>query len=112
MPTTYYINYTDGSSKTFEAENDKEALHYFRMEGDHAIDFGREPKSALNKSNHCCETMIFHVQMKCPDGHTDLQCPDRVILVLRTGEYGLIIHDGGSSSYVINFCPFCGVELK
>lgn len=26
-------------------------------------------------------------------------------------EYGLIIHDGGSSSITINFCPWCGTRL-
>ena len=26
-------------------------------------------------------------------------------------EYGLFIHDGGSSSQAINFCPWCGSKL-
>jgi hypothetical protein len=26
-------------------------------------------------------------------------------------EYGLIIHDGGSASYRILYCPFCGMKL-
>lgn len=28
-----------------------------------------------------------------------------------SGEYGLIIHDGGSSMVIINFCPWCGTDL-
>jgi Domain of unknown function (DUF6980) len=26
-------------------------------------------------------------------------------------EYGIIIHDGGSSHIVINYCPWCGARL-
>lgn len=26
-------------------------------------------------------------------------------------EYGLVIHDGGTSSLLIGYCPFCGVTL-
>ena len=26
-------------------------------------------------------------------------------------EYGLLIHDGGSSFILISFCPWCGTEL-
>ncbi|HJX48173.1 MAG TPA: hypothetical protein VJ375_10015 [Gaiellaceae bacterium] len=26
-------------------------------------------------------------------------------------EYGLIVHDGGSSMIVIDYCPFCGARL-
>ncbi|MFJ7974350.1 DUF6980 family protein [Peribacillus sp. NPDC096379] len=27
------------------------------------------------------------------------------------GEYGLIIHDGGTSSLIIDDCPWCGTKL-
>ncbi len=36
----YWIEYTDGTTRTFFAENDLEAHHYFMMEGDHAHNFG------------------------------------------------------------------------
>jgi len=36
----YWIEYVDGTRRTFEAENDIEARHYFMMEGDHAHDYG------------------------------------------------------------------------
>ena len=29
----------------------------------------------------------------------------------RFDEYGLIIHDGGSSALLIQFCPWCGTKL-
>lgn len=37
----YWIKYTDDTVKHFDADSDKEALHYFRMEGDHAYNYGR-----------------------------------------------------------------------
>ena len=47
------------------------------------------------------------------DKHSDpFSCPDYVINYNeKFDEYGLIIHDGGNSSYSINFCPFCGFKL-
>lgn len=36
----YWIMYVDGTVKTFKADTKKAALHYFRMEGDRAFDFG------------------------------------------------------------------------
>jgi hypothetical protein len=47
------------------------------------------------------------------DIHKDIfECPD--ILVKYSSqfdEYGLIIHDGGSSTLEIYFCPWCGKKL-
>ena len=37
--TIYIIEYTDGSTRSFTAKDDKEARHYFMMEGDHAYDY-------------------------------------------------------------------------
>ncbi|MDL5030821.1 hypothetical protein QRD43_02790 [Pelomonas sp. APW6] len=39
----------------------------------------------------------------CPDGHIGYSD--------RFREYGLLIHDGGSSSMSIRFCPWCGSKL-
>jgi hypothetical protein len=39
-------------------------------------------------------------------------CPDALISYSETfREYGLFIHDGGSSSQMISFCPWCGASL-
>lgn len=38
---THWISYTDGTVKTFKADTEKAAFHYVKMEGDHALDFGR-----------------------------------------------------------------------
>jgi len=56
--------------------------------------------------------MIRHTGKLC-GVHTDpYECPDQVIIYSDVfDEYGLIVHDGGRSSYDISFCPFCGSQL-
>ena len=61
---------------------------------------------------HCCETMDYHLGQICPHHDDPYECPDYVISYSeKFDEYGLIIHDGGPSSYRIQFCPFCGLKL-
>lgn len=47
------------------------------------------------------------------DTHADrFACPDALIsYVPQYDEYGLIIHDGGTSTRSISFCPWCGSKL-
>ena len=61
---------------------------------------------------HCCEAMGRAVEFAC-DQHSDrFDCPDCLIHYSpEFREYGLIIRDGGSSSVVIRFCPWCGSAL-
>jgi hypothetical protein len=48
----------------------------------------------------------------CPDHPDVFDCPDALISFSRGNDsYGLIVHDGGSSSIAISFCPWCGTEL-
>ena len=56
--------------------------------------------------------MTSQIQHLCPD-HPDLfDCPDVLITyTAQFDEYGLIIHDGGSSCITISFCPWCGTRL-
>ena len=59
---------------------------------------------------HCCRAMAEQLDHEC-DQHLDpADCPDS--LVARFGkQYGLRIHDGGSSFVVIHHCPWCGSKL-
>lgn len=61
---------------------------------------------------HCCEDMRRAVERAC-DLHPDkFDCPDGLVhYSSRSGKYGLIIHDGGSSVIAIRFCPWCGTRL-
>lgn len=56
----------------------------------------------------CCGQMKEHIEHAC-DIHSE--CPDKLITITKNG-YGLIIHDGGESVITINYCPFCGSELR
>jgi hypothetical protein len=39
-------------------------------------------------------------------------CPDALVgYSSRFDEYGIRVHDGGSSSVLISFCPWCGARL-
>lgn len=61
---------------------------------------------------HCCEEMRTQVERVC-DQHPDrFDCPDCLVTFLpQFREYGLLIHDGGSSFCRIWFCPWCGARL-
>jgi hypothetical protein len=52
------------------------------------------------------------VEYICEAHKSPFDCPDNLIYYSsKFNEYGLIIHDGGSSFIVISFCPFCGTKL-
>ena len=61
---------------------------------------------------HCCDEMRQQVEREC-DLHPDRSyCPDALVTYSpRWREYGLIVHDGGSSWVSIRFCPWCGSRL-
>jgi hypothetical protein len=62
--------------------------------------------------SHCCEAMRSQVELVCPQHPDPSDCPDHLIKFSPTfHEYGLLIHDGGSSSLTIHFCPWCGAKL-
>ena len=56
--------------------------------------------------------MASQVEFRCKE-HEDLSvCPDSLIIFdPRFNEYGLRVHDGGSSNITIFFCPWCGENL-
>lgn len=61
---------------------------------------------------HCCSNMKDAVESVC-DEHADrFDCPDALVSYsAKFDEYGLIVHDGGSSIVAIEFCPWCGSRL-
>lgn len=61
---------------------------------------------------HCCEDMAYHASFNCEIHNDPYNCPDKIIIYdEESNEYGLVIHDGGSSSIEIHFCPWCGSKL-
>ena len=61
---------------------------------------------------HCCNQMEQKLTLECEQHENEFDCPDVLISYTpKFNEYGLIIHDGGSSSIVISYCPWCGFKL-
>lgn len=61
----------------------------------------------------CCESMKYHIEYKCDIHENPFDCPDKIInYSTKQNNYGIIIHDGGSSYIEIEFCPWCGKKLK
>lgn len=61
---------------------------------------------------HCCEKMREEVERRCKKHAARSDCPDCLIdYSPHFREYGIIIHDGGSSVSRIAFCPWCGSRL-
>ncbi|MDX3105597.1 DUF6980 family protein [Nonomuraea angiospora] len=66
----------------------------------------------MSLAEHCCESMVRQVTWKCDQHPNPSDCPDMLIRFNEQFvEYGLLIHDGGSSSIIISFCPWCGTRL-
>jgi hypothetical protein len=64
----------------------------------------------MNK--HCCQEMEKNLTFSCEVHRDEFDCPDSLISYTpKFDEYRLIIHDGGTSSIGICFCPWCGVKL-
>lgn len=61
---------------------------------------------------HCCNQMNQRLTLECEEYNNGFQCPDVLVnYIPKFDEYGLIIHDGGSSFIEISFCPWCGSKL-
>ncbi len=61
---------------------------------------------------HCCDEMTRQLSEWCPQHADPSACPDALVAYWpKFDEYGLRIHDGGSSIVLISFCPWCGTRL-
>jgi hypothetical protein len=63
-------------------------------------------------SQHCCNRLADAVQFDCEMHSNPFECPDALVLRGSSGEYGLVVHDGGSSYVQISHCPWCGARLS
>lgn len=65
-----------------------------------------------NTKKYCCNRMKEEVEHKCELHKDRFECPDCLISYdERVDEYGIIIHDGGTSYIPIKYCPWCGKKL-
>jgi hypothetical protein len=66
----------------------------------------------LGVMRHCCERMEERLKLDCSQPEDVFECPDSLVYYAdRSNEYGLIVHDGGTSYVVIEYCPWCGAKL-
>ncbi len=64
-------------------------------------------------ANHCCEMMRSNVESVCEQHPDRYDCPDCLIDFWPDAPaYGIMIHDGGSSTIEISYCPWCGTKLQ
>jgi hypothetical protein len=60
----------------------------------------------------CCDAMSAQLNWACTDHAGASDCPEALVgLFGRVRRYGLYVHDGGSSSVEIHYCPWCGAKL-
>jgi hypothetical protein len=56
--------------------------------------------------------MTAAVTSQCEEHADRWDCPDALVAYrAEFNEYGLMIHDGGTSTITIDYCPFCGAKL-
>ena len=64
-------------------------------------------------NTHCCEDMAYHVDFECDVHSNPFDCPDKLVIYDKEGnDYALIIHDGGTATISICYCPWCGTALN
>lgn len=63
-------------------------------------------------ARHCCDKIARQVDFSCASHDDPSDCPDALIIyVPKFDEYGIRLHDGGTSYMLIQFCPWCGARL-
>jgi hypothetical protein len=61
---------------------------------------------------HCCKEMDDQINFTCDKHENTFDCPDKLVsYIAKFDEYGLIVHNGGTASYLIMYCPWCGKIL-
>ncbi len=56
--------------------------------------------------------MTEAVTSVCADHPDRFDCPDAIVdYTPQFNEYGFIVHDGGTSTIALAFCPWCGARL-
>ena len=64
------------------------------------------------RKQHCCDQMAENLKVKCDIHADEYECADCIVTYKKKhSEYGIIIHDGGTSYALILYCPWCGTKL-
>lgn len=74
-------------------------------------DLERATALEVRLTTFCCETMAEQLTQTC-QWHDRYSCPDQIIHRWNDGRTGIHIKDGGGSMIVMNFCPWCGKDIR
>jgi hypothetical protein len=55
--------------------------------------------------------MGYQLNQVCDQHDDPFQCPDFLVGTFKDGRVGLIVHDGGHSMIVIQYCPWCATAM-
>ena len=66
--------------------------------------------AGLDIKKYCCIKMAYYL-IEDKKAKTEVNY-DAVITQTKSKDFGIPIHDGGSSYIEIHFCPWCGNKLK
>lgn len=106
LPLSKEVWQTDEYSEYIEALHSSKDLYEWTL-----VEKFTQQKFAYHK--YCCLTMADKVlDSKDSKGETRYDDPDVVINKWDNNTFGIPIHDGGASIIEINFCPWCGENLK
>jgi len=69
-------------------------------------------KAGINYKKYCCIDMAYQlIEDKKAKGKEKINYDSVVTHYKKGEEFGIPIHDGGSSFIKINFCPWCGQKI-
>jgi hypothetical protein len=61
----------------------------------------------------CCDGMRRQLEFRCTDHDGLSEYPDSLVVLRENpNRFGIRVHDGGSSSIAIRYCPGCGKSLQ
>ena len=99
------VSRADAALFAFRKKHGLSAKALFRSTGNGMVS-GSSPNK-LKPFKWCCSSFKDRISNKCRV-HSRYRCPDVLLDRHSDGKVGIIVHDGGCSMVVINYCPWCG----
>lgn len=72
----------------------------------------RIKEAGINYKKYCCVDMAYYlIEDKISKDKEEINYDSVITHASKRKEFGIPIHDGGSSYIQINYCPWCGQKL-
>jgi hypothetical protein len=73
----------------------------------------RIKEAGIDYKKYCCVDMAYHlIEDKVSKNKVEINYDSIITHTSKRKEFGIPIHDGGSSYIQINYCPWCGKKLS